>query len=66
MDYKIYFKMQMPLKKEKLFEVLSLLISNDKELYILAQNAYECGKKNHDKTAMKKMLEMDLRKLCEG
>ena len=52
--------------EEELYEVLSLLISNDKELHTLAQNAYECGKKNHDKTAMKKVLEIDLRKLCEG
>lgn len=52
--------------EEELFEGLSALISDNVKLHVLAQNAYECGKKNHDKTIMKQMLEMDMRQLCEG
>ena len=51
--------------EEELFEGLLSLLDDHERLHGLAQNAYECGRKNHDKTVMKQMLEMDMRQLCE-
>ena len=52
--------------EEELFEKLQPLVDDYERLHILAKNAYECGRKNHDETAMKQMLERDMRQLCEA
>ena len=52
--------------EEELFEGLLTFLDDYEKLHILARNAYECGKKNHDKTFMKQMLERDMLQLCEG
>ena len=52
--------------EEELFEKLKPLVDDYERLHILAKNAYECGRKNHDETTMKQMLERDMRQLCEA
>lgn len=52
--------------EEELLEQLLLAINNYEKLQLLAANAYECGKKHHDITIMKKMLEMDMQQLYKG
>lgn len=51
--------------EEEVIEGLITLVNDHENLHLLAENAYECGRKNHDKKAMKQMLEMDLLQLCE-
>ncbi len=52
--------------EKELSECLLSVINDYDKLNSFAKNAYECGKKNHDQTVMKKMLETDMRQLCKG
>lgn len=52
--------------EEELYEGLLSLINDREKLRILAENAYTCGRVNHDKTVMKQMLEADMQQLAEG
>ncbi|MBQ8429665.1 MAG: hypothetical protein IJX30_06175 [Clostridia bacterium] len=52
--------------EEELIERLLVAINDHDKLQLLAKNAYECGKNNHDATVMKKMLEMDIQQLYKG
>lgn len=51
--------------EEELFDGLSSIVNAPEKLQILANNAYNCGKKHHDKSLMKEMLKTDIYQACE-
>lgn len=49
---------------KELEDKLSTVLSNESELNRIAQNAYECGKRHHNKQDIQTMLMNDLREVC--
>lgn len=50
--------------RKELEDKLSAVLSNESELNRIAQNAYECGKRHHNKQDIQTMLMNDLREVC--
>lgn len=50
--------------RKELEDKLRAVLSNEFELNRLAQNAYECGKRHHNKQDIQTMLMNDLREVC--
>lgn len=51
--------------RRELEEKLRAVLSNESELNRIAQNAYECGRRHHNKQDIQTMLMNDLKKVCD-